>query len=46
MFEIWATEADGKRVLVRDDVAEGNLARALVNGMARGCLSTRSCAAT
>ncbi|GJH04609.1 hypothetical protein [Paraburkholderia terrae] len=31
MFEIWAIEADGKRVLVRDDVAEGSLARALVS---------------
>jgi hypothetical protein len=31
MFEIWAIEADGKRVLVRDDVAEGSLACALVN---------------
>jgi hypothetical protein len=31
MFEIWAIEADGKRVLVRDDVSEGRLARALVN---------------
>ncbi|MEM5440087.1 hypothetical protein [Paraburkholderia diazotrophica] len=31
MFEIWAIEADGKRVLVRDDVVEGTLARALVS---------------
>jgi hypothetical protein len=31
MFEIWAIEADGKRVLVRDDVADGRLARALVS---------------
>ncbi|WP_186138368.1 hypothetical protein [Burkholderia gladioli] len=31
MFEIWAVEADGKRVLVRDDVAESSLARALVS---------------
>ena len=31
MFEIWAIEADGKRVLVRDDVAEGSLVRALVS---------------
>lgn len=31
MCAIWATEADGKRVLVRDDVAEGHLARALVS---------------
>ncbi|MDQ7979909.1 hypothetical protein QYH69_21960 [Paraburkholderia sp. SARCC-3016] len=31
MFEIWAIEADGKRVLIRDDVAAGSLARALVS---------------
>jgi len=31
MFEIWAIEADGKRALIRDDVAEGGLARALVS---------------
>ncbi|GJH04621.1 hypothetical protein [Paraburkholderia terrae] len=31
MFEIRAIEADGKRVPVRDDVAEGSLARALVS---------------
>lgn len=30
MFEIWAIEADGKRVLVRDDVTDRQLARALV----------------
>jgi hypothetical protein len=31
MYAIWAIEADGKRVLVRDDVAEGHSARALVS---------------
>lgn len=31
MFKIWAIEADGKRVLVRDDVVDRNLARALVS---------------
>ncbi|WP_186038753.1 hypothetical protein [Burkholderia gladioli] len=31
MFEIWAVEADGKRVLMRDAVAERSLARALVS---------------
>lgn len=31
MFEIWAIEADGKRVLVRDDVVDRSLARALVS---------------
>ncbi|MFM0527249.1 hypothetical protein PQR11_19945 [Paraburkholderia strydomiana] len=31
MFEIWAVEADGNRVLVRNDVADRSLARALVS---------------
>lgn len=31
MFEIWAIEADGNRVLVRDAVADRSLARALVS---------------
>lgn len=31
MFEIWAIEADGKRVLVRDDVVDRQLARELVS---------------
>ncbi|MGS1035943.1 GNAT family N-acetyltransferase (plasmid) [Burkholderia glumae] len=31
MFEIWVIEADGKRVMVRDDVADGSLARVLVS---------------
>ncbi|WP_186042757.1 hypothetical protein [Burkholderia gladioli] len=31
MFEICLIEADGNRVLVRDDVVERSLARALVN---------------
>ncbi|MGY6123765.1 hypothetical protein ACW9YQ_34595 (plasmid) [Paraburkholderia strydomiana] len=30
MFEIWAVEADGNRVLVRNDVVDRSLARALV----------------
>ncbi|MEZ2310521.1 hypothetical protein AB6809_28150 [Paraburkholderia sp. RCC_158] len=31
MFEIWAIEADGSRVLVRNDVVDRSLARALVS---------------
>lgn len=31
MFEIWVVEADGERELVRDDVADRGLARALVS---------------
>jgi hypothetical protein len=31
MFEIWAIEADGNRVLVRNDVMDRSLARALVS---------------
>jgi len=31
MYEIWRVEADSKRVLVRDDVVDLNLARSLVN---------------
>jgi len=31
MFEIWAIEADGARVLVRNDVVDQSLARALVS---------------
>jgi len=31
MFEIWAIEADGNRVLVRNDVVDRSLARALVS---------------
>ncbi len=31
MFEIWAIEADGNCVLVRNDVMDGSLARALVS---------------
>ncbi|WP_454875540.1 hypothetical protein [Paraburkholderia xenovorans] len=31
MFEIWAIEADGKRVLVRNDVVNRSLARALIS---------------
>ncbi|HDR9510424.1 hypothetical protein C5615_29870 [Burkholderia cepacia] len=31
MFEIWVIEADGKRELVRDDVVDRGLARALVS---------------
>lgn len=31
MFEIWLVDADGKRELVRDDVADRELARALVS---------------
>ncbi len=31
MFEIWLIEGDGKRVLVRDDVVDLSLVRALVS---------------
>lgn len=31
MFEIWVIKADGKRELVRDDIVDRGLARALVS---------------
>lgn len=36
MFEIWVVEADGKCELVRDDVVDQGLARALVSEANKG----------